>query len=66
SQDGNDYVMLVNCSLAYSVQYKLDTVKTYKKIEKISPIDGLPSPTDFNKYGEWILPGHGILLKMTP
>jgi hypothetical protein len=66
SRDGNDYVMLVNCSLAYSVKYNLDAVKTYQKIEKISPIDGLPSPTDFKKFGEWILPGHGVLLKMIP
>jgi hypothetical protein len=66
SQDGNDYVMLVNCSLAYTVRYKPDTVKTYQKIEKISPLDGLPSSTDFEEFGEWILPGHGVLLKMTP
>jgi hypothetical protein len=66
SQDGNDYVMLVNCSLAYSVRYELNTVKTYQKIEKFSPIDGLPTPTDFKKHGEWILPGHGVLLKMIP
>jgi hypothetical protein len=65
SKDGSDYVMLVNCSLAHSTQFKLETAKTYQKTEKISPIDGLPLPTDFQKSGEWILPGHGVLLKMT-
>lgn len=66
STDGADYVMLVNLSLAYSAKFQWETVKTYSKIEKISPLDGLPSPTDFDQYGEWLLPGHGVLLKMTP
>lgn len=66
STDGSDYVMLVNLSLAYSAKYQLKTAKNYKTVEKISPIDGLPSPTDFEKFGEWLLPGHGILLKMNP
>lgn len=62
--DGNDYVMLVNLSLEHSARFHLQTVKEYKNIEKISPMDGLPSPLITDDSGEWILPGHGVLLKM--
>lgn len=66
SADGNDYVMLVNLSTAYSTRFQWETVQTYETVEKISPIDGLPSPMDFDQFGEWILPGHGVLLRMKP
>ncbi|MDR1383749.1 MAG: hypothetical protein LBJ67_07890 [Planctomycetaceae bacterium] len=62
--DGHDYAMLVNLSLEHSARFHLETVKTYKKIEWLSPIDGLPTPLITNDSGEWVLPGHGILLKM--
>ena len=62
--DGNDYVMLVNLSLEHSARFHLETVKDYASIEKYSPIDGSLSPLITNEAGEWLLPGHGILLKL--
>ena len=63
-RDGNDYVMLVNLSLEHSARFHLETVKSYASIEKFSPIDGSLSPLITNETGEWVLPGHGILLKL--
>ena len=63
-RDGNDYVMLVNLSLEHSARFHLETVKTYANVEKFSPIDGSLSPLITDKTGEWVLPGHGILLKL--
>ena len=63
-RDGNDYVMLVNLSLEHSARFHLKTVKDYAGIEKFSPMDGSLSPLITNETGEWVLPGHGILLKL--
>ena len=63
-KDGNDYAMLVNLSLEHSARFHLQTAKKYAGIEKISPIDGLPSPLITDDSGEWLLPGHGVLLKL--
>jgi hypothetical protein len=62
--DGGDYAMLVNTSLQFSARFHLETVKPYKKIVWFSPIDGLPTSLITDKTGEWVLPGHGILLKL--
>ena len=63
-RDGNDYVMLVNLSLEHSARFHLETVKDYASIEKFSPMDGSLSPLITDATGEWVLPGHGILLKL--
>ncbi len=63
-RDGNDYVMLVNLSLEHSARFHLETVKEYAGIEKFSPIDGSLSPLITDDTGEWVLPGHGVLLKL--
>ena len=63
-RDGNDYAMLVNLSLEHSARFHLKTVKDYASVEKISPIDGSLSPLITNETGEWLLPGHGVLLKL--
>jgi hypothetical protein len=62
--DGHDYVMLVNLSMKYSAAFRLETVKKYRKTEWLSPMDGLPTPLNVTDAGEWVLPGHGILLRM--
>jgi len=63
-REGNDYVMLVNLSLEHSAKFHMKTVKDYASIEKFSPIDGSLAPLITDKTGEWVLPGHGVLLKM--
>jgi len=63
-EDGLDYVMLVNLSLEYPARFHLKTAKEYKNIEWISPLDGLPTPLITDDSGEWVLPGHGILLRL--
>ena len=62
--DGCDYVMLVNLSLEYSARFHMQTAKEYKNIVQISPMDGSESPIVTDDSGEWILPGHGLLLKL--
>jgi hypothetical protein len=42
----------------------MKTTKNYASIEKFSPIDGSLSPLITDQTGEWVLPGHGVLLKM--
>ena len=61
---GNDYVMLVNLSLEHSARFHLETVQDYANIEKYSPLDGSLSPLITDATGEWVLPGHGLLLKL--
>jgi len=63
-REGNEYVMLVNLSLEHSARFHMKTVKDYASIEKFSPIDGSLSPLITDETGEWVLPGHGILLKL--
>jgi len=65
--DGNEYVMMVNLSLEHSARFHMETVKDdedYVCFEKISPIDGSRSLLITDVFGEWVLPGHGILLKL--
>jgi hypothetical protein len=62
--DGCNYAMLVNLSLEYAARFHIETVNPYAKIEWISPLDGLPTPLVTGESDEWVLPGHGILLKM--
>ena len=64
-KNGDDYVMLVNLSMKYSAAVVLETEKTYETITQISPMDGLPSPVQTKEPGEWILPGHGLLLRLS-
>jgi len=61
---GNDYVMLVNLSLEHSARFHIETVKDYTSMEKFSPTDGSLSPLITDETGEWVLPGHGMLLKL--
>ena len=63
-REGNDYVMLVNLSFEHSARFHLETVKDYASIEKFSPMDGSLSPLITDATGEWVLPGHGLLLKL--
>jgi hypothetical protein len=62
-REGNDYVMMVNLSLEHSARFHMKTVKNYASIEKFSPIDDSLSPLITDETGEWVLPGHGILLR---
>lgn len=62
--DGQDYAMLVNLSLAHGARFHVETAAARGKIEWLSPIDGLPTPLLSDESGEWLLPGHGILLKL--
>lgn len=63
-REGGDYVMLVNLSLEHSARFHLETAKEYASIEKFSPVDGSLSPLVADDTGEWLLPGHGVLLKL--
>ena len=63
-REGNEYVMLVNLSLEHSARFHMKMVKDYASIEKFSPIDGSLAPLITDETGEWVLPGHGILLKL--
>lgn len=62
-KDG-DYVMLVNISLEKSANVKLQTAQKYSKKEVVSAVDGKPSPLD-EKDGHWLVPGVGVLIKLS-
>ncbi len=59
-----DYVMLVNISLEKAANVKLHTLQTYAKKETVSPVDAHLKPLDETD-GHWLVPGGGILIKLT-
>jgi len=63
SEDGANYVMLVNLSLEKSTNIILHTSKEYAKKEVVSAADGTHSPLDETN-GYWLLPGAGVLIAM--
>jgi len=63
SQDGGDYVMLVNLSLQQSAHILVQTQKEYKDKRVFSAVDGRWIPLDEAK-GHWLVAGQGVLLKL--
>jgi ribosomal protein L7/L12 len=62
-EQGRDFVMVVNLSLEKSTNIKLATSKPYKSKQVYSAADGRLLPLD-EKNGHWVLPGHGLLVKL--
>lgn len=62
-KDG-DYVMLVNTSLEKAANLKLHTAQTYTSKEVVSAVDGRLAPLDETD-GHWLVPGGGVLIKLT-
>ena len=60
---GADYVMLVNLSLSTSVNIKLETTRTYKAKQMVSPEDGRLVPLE-EQNGHWLVAGQGVLIKL--
>lgn len=59
-QVGGSYVMIVNLSLERSARFNLKTHHSTMQI--VSAADGLKTP--FNKDGQWLVAGQGILLAL--
>lgn len=66
SRDGYHYAMLVNLSLQHAARVHVQTAQPSQNLEWISPLDGLPTPLRADESGEWVLPGHGLLLRWKP
>lgn len=64
SNDGADYVMLVNLSLEKSANLKFTTQGEYAAKEIISAMDGSLQPLD-EENGTWLVAGQGVLIKLT-
>lgn len=62
-EHGGNYAMIVNLSLEQSTNIKLDTVKTYKRKQVFSAVDGRLLPLD-EKNGHWVMAGQGLLVKL--
>ncbi len=63
SQDGRDYVMIVNLSLERSANVTFETAGAARPAEVISAVDASASPFD-EKNGQWLAPGQGVLLRL--
>lgn len=66
SQDAYQYAMLVNLSLQHAARVHVQTAQSSQNLEWLSPLDGLPTPLRTDESGEWVLPGHGLLLRWKP
>ena len=63
SNDGIDYVMVVNLSLQKSAKFVLKTVRAYEKMQIVSAEDGALRQMD-NEKGFWLVAGQGVLIKL--
>jgi len=55
--------MLVNLSLSKSANIQLETMRSYKAKQIVSPEDGRLMPLE-EKNGHWLVAGQGILVKL--
>ena len=65
SDEGADYVMLVNLSLERSTNVTLETARAYAQKEVLSPDDGRAQPLN-EEHGLWLPAGQGALIKLRP
>jgi len=63
SDDGSDYVMVVNLSLEKSAKFILNTTGSHDTMQIVSAVDGTLRPLD-NVAGIWLVAGQGALIKL--
>ena len=63
SNEGVNYVMVVNLSLEKSARFILKTVGAYEKMQIVSAEDGTLRQMD-NEKGFWLVAGQGVLIKL--
>jgi len=63
SDDGINYVMVVNLSLQKSARFVLKTIKSHGKMQVVSAEDGTLRQMD-NEKGFWLVAGQGVLIKL--
>ena len=62
-EHGVDHATIVNLSIERSTNIRFETVEAYESRQFYSAEDGRLVPLD-DAHGHWLLPGHGVLVKL--